>query len=81
MPSGVISPPGACDLKAPEEPLQLRRGGYTADTNANIARGAQHAKEVEVGGKEAHREGAVERGGGIGNGCVGLPGACGNFDV
>ena len=32
---------------------------YTADTNANIARGAQHAKEMEGRGKEAHREGAV----------------------
>ena len=27
-------------------------------------------------GEEAHREGAVERGGRIGNGFVGLPGAC-----
>ena len=80
-PVGAFLPRGACDPKVPEEPLQLRRGGYTADTNANIARGVQHAKEMEGGKKEAHREGAVERGGGIGNGFVGLPGACGNFNV
>ena len=52
-----------------------------AGTQANIARGAQHAREVEGGGREAHREGAVERGGVFGNGFVGLPGACGNFNV
>ena len=51
--------------------MQLRRNIDNADTNANIARGAQHAKEMEGRGKEAHREGAVERGGRIGNGFVG----------
>ena len=56
---GEFLPRGACDPKVPEEPFQLRRGGYTADTNANIARGAQHAKEMEGAGEEAHREGAV----------------------
>ena len=30
-----------------------------------------------MGEKEAHREGAVEKGGGVGNGFLGLPGACG----
>ena len=58
-PVGEFLPRRACDLKVPEEPLQLRRGGYTADTNANIARGAQHAKEMEGREKGAHREGAV----------------------
>ena len=52
-------PRGACDLKVPEEPLQLRESGSNAGTQANIARGAQHAKEMEGRGKEAHREGAV----------------------
>ena len=52
-----ISPPGACDLKVPEEPLQLRRNIDNADTNANIARGAQHAKEIE--GRGRRRTGKV----------------------
>ena len=56
-PIGVISPRGACDPKVPEEPLQLRRNIDNADTNANIARGAQHAKEVE--GREKRRTGKV----------------------
>ena len=35
--------------------MQLRRNIDNADTNANIARGAQHAKEVE--GRERRRTG------------------------
>ena len=31
--------------------MQLRESGSNAGTQANIARGAQHAKGVEVGGK------------------------------
>ena len=58
--------PETCDLKVPEEPLQLRRWGYTADTNANIARGAQHAKEMEWG--EERRTGKVPWRGGEGSG-------------
>ena len=56
---GEFLPRRACDLKVPEEPLQLRRNSDNAGTQANIARGAQHAKEVEGGKKGAHREGAV----------------------
>ena len=75
---GEFLPRGACDPKVPEEPLQLLRNKDKTSTKAIIARGVQHAKEMEGGKKEAHREGAVERGGGIGNGFVGLPGACGS---
>ena len=49
----------ACDLKVPVEPLQLRRNMNKTCTKAIIARGVQHAKEMEGGIKEAHREGAV----------------------
>ena len=42
-PVGEFLPRGACDLKVPDEPLQLREGRSNAGTNANIARGAQHA--------------------------------------
>ena len=56
---GEFLPRGACDFKVPGEPLQLRRDRYTAGTQANIPRGVQHAKEMEGGKKEAHREGAV----------------------
>ena len=48
--------------------MQLRRNGNKASTKAIIARGAQHAKEMEWGGREAHREGAVEREEGSGTG-------------
>ena len=61
-----ISPPGACDLKVPEEPLQLRESSGNASTQTNIARGAQHAKEME-GGKR-RRTGKVPRRGEEGSG-------------
>ena len=56
---GEFLPRGACDLKVPEEPLQLRSNGNKASTKAIIARGVQHAKEMEGGIEEAHRGGAV----------------------
>ena len=56
---GEFLPRGACDLKVPEEPLQLRRNKNKTCTKAIIARGVQHAKEMEGGKKEAHRGGAM----------------------
>ena len=56
--------------------MQLRRKIGNADTQTNIARGAQHAKEMEWG--EERRTGKVPwRGEGIGSRVVDLPGACG----